>query len=388
LEDGIIVDAWSGNTIRANSIHSNNELGIDLNDDGVTPNDSGDGDGGPNGLQNFPVLASAEVGWQNIRIQGQLQSSPTESYLVDFYVSATCDSSGFGEGETYLGSTQLTTDAIGYAAIDVCFSVFVPEGHYVTAAATGPEGTSEFSNCVETVRGLVVTNANPSGPGSLANAVSNCAACPGTDAITFHIAGPGPHTITPTVPLSIGAWDVVDGYSQLGASANNNPLGMGTNAALMIELDLSSSRIVLDNGHSRIRGLAINRCPGVAILIQSDSNSVDGCFIGTDPAGTTAKPNQAGIRAESSVRNRIGGDIAERVNLISGNTLHGIHLQSEETIVEGNLIGTDPTGTIALGAGNGIYLNDAVKSQIGGTTLGARNVISGGHDVGIYISGN
>lgn len=388
LEDGIVVDAWPWNTIRANSIHSNNELGIDLNDDGVTPNDSGDGDGGPNGLQNFPVLASADVGWSHTRITGQLRSSPTESYFVDFYANATCDSSGFGEGETYLGSVEVTTNAAGDAAIDVCFSTFVPDGHYVTATATGPEGTSEFSNCVEVMRGLIVTNANPSGPGSLANAVENCAACEGSDAITFNIPGTGPHTITPTSPLSVGAWDLLDAYSQSGASENTQPPGMGTNAVIMVELDLSSSQIILGGGHSRIRGLAINRCPGAAILIQSDSNSVDGCFIGTGPAGTTAKPNQTGIRAESSVRNRIGGDTAERVNLISGNTLHGVNLQSEETIVQGNLIGTDPTGTIALGAGNGIYMNDAVKSQIGGTTQGARNVISGGHDVGIYISGN
>lgn len=387
VEDGVTVWDWPGNTIRANSIHSNNELGIDLSPDGVTPNDSGDGDSGANGLQNFPTLASADVGWNHTRITGQLQSSPTESYYVDFYVSATCDASGFGEGDIYLGSTALTTNAVGYAPIDVCFSQ-APGGYYVTATATGPEGTSEFSNCVEVMVGLIVTNANPSGPGSLANAVANCAACPGNDAITFNIPGAGPHTITPVAPLSIGAWDLIDGYSQLGADPNTNPSGTGTNAAIMIELDLSSSQIILGGGHSRIRGLAINRCPGTAILIQSDSNSVDGCFIGTGAAGTTVKPNLVGVRVESSIRNRIGGETVERLNLISGNTLHGIHLQGDETIVEGNLIGTDPTGTIALGTGNGVYLNDADKSQIGGTTPGARNVISGGHDVGIYISGN
>jgi hypothetical protein len=386
--EGVRVINWSGNTIRANSIHSNRELGIDLAGDGVTPNDSGDPDTGPNGLQNFPTLVSADVGWNHTRITGQLQSSPTESYWVDFYAGATCDSSGFGEGETYLGSIAVTTDAVGYAPIDVCFSTLVPDGHYVTAAATGPEGTSEFSNCVEVMMGLIVTNANPSGPGSLANAVANCAACEGADGITFAIPGTGPHTITPAAPLLVGTWDYIDGYSQLGSSKNTNPPGTGTNAVLQVEINLTSSQIVLAEGHSRISGLAINSCPGAAILVLSDSNFVDGCFIGTDPSGTIARPNQTGIRIESSVRNRIGGSIADRLNLISGNTSHGIHLEGEETIVEGNLIGTDPTGAIALGAGNGIYLNDAGKSRIGGTAPGERNVISGGHYVGIYISGN
>jgi hypothetical protein len=387
-EDGILVRDWVRNTIRANSIHSNGELGIDLDDDGVTPNDSGDGDGGPNGLQNFPVLNSAETGWSHTRITGQLESSSMENYLVDFYISATSDTSGYGEGETYLGSTAISTDAVGYAAIDVCLSGILPAGHYITATATGPEGTSEFSLAVEVVYGLIVTNANPSGPGSLANAVANCAACTGSDGITFNIPGPGPHTITPTAPLSLGAWDNIDGYSHSGSSRNTNPPGMGTNAVLTIELDLTSSQIVLAGGYSRISGLVLNNCPDAAILIQSENNFVDGCFIGTDPTGTVAKPNQTGIRVESSVRNRIGGDIVEKVNLISGNTLHGIHLEGDETIVEGNLIGTDPSGTLALGAGNGIYMNDANESQIGGTTRSERNLISGGHDVGLYISGN
>jgi hypothetical protein len=388
VTDGVIVESSYFNSVRANTIHSNLELGIDLADDGVTLNDDGDVDNGPNNLQNYPVLTSAAVGWNHTRVTGELNSTPSESHWVDFYSNTTCDASGYGEGETYIGSVVVVTDAFGYASIDECFSVYVPAGRHISATATYFGCTSEFSMCVEVTNGLIVTNANPSGPGSLVDAVANCAACPGTDAITFNIPGAGPHTISPTSPLSIGAWDLLDGYSQFGSSENTKPLGMGTNAVLMIELDLSSSQVILDNGHSRIRGLAINRCPTAGVLIQSDSNGVDGCFIGTDPTGTTAKPNNTGIRTEFFGHNVIGGDIAARLNLISGNTLHGIHLQTDNNIVKGNLIGTDPTGTGALGTGNGIYLNDADKSHIGGTSMGERNIISGGHDVGLYISGN
>ncbi len=44
------------NSIRRNAIFSNARLGIDLGGEGVTANDSGDGDLGPNGLQNFPII--------------------------------------------------------------------------------------------------------------------------------------------------------------------------------------------------------------------------------------------------------------------------------------------------------------------------------------------
>src|SRR5205807_519329 len=54
-----MVFAATGNAVRGTSIDRNGGLGIDLGDDGVTPNDAGDGDTGPNNLQNFPVLTSA-----------------------------------------------------------------------------------------------------------------------------------------------------------------------------------------------------------------------------------------------------------------------------------------------------------------------------------------
>ena len=56
--DGVTITATNsslGNTIWENSIHDNGGLGIDLGDDGPTANDAGDGDSGPNHLQNFPA---------------------------------------------------------------------------------------------------------------------------------------------------------------------------------------------------------------------------------------------------------------------------------------------------------------------------------------------
>ena len=143
----------AGNQIRGNSIFGNVELGIDLSGGSeganrVTPNDSCDADTGPNNLQNFPVLTSASSGSGNTQISGTLNSSADTTYTIDFYANPTCDASGNGEGQTYLGSTNVTTGADCNASINVTLPVNIPAGEVITATATDPQGnTSEFSAC-------------------------------------------------------------------------------------------------------------------------------------------------------------------------------------------------------------------------------------------------
>ncbi|OAI39147.1 hypothetical protein AYO38_08110 [bacterium SCGC AG-212-C10] len=153
--NGVAVYQNEGHTIRVNSIHSNQFLGIDLDVDGatpadaVTPNDALDADGGANALQNFPVLTYA--GGTNIL--GSLNTEPAVgNYDIDFFTSPTCDPSGFGEGKTYIGSTTVATNAGGTAAINFNAAANIPAKSCVTATATsqgniriGGDGTSEFS---------------------------------------------------------------------------------------------------------------------------------------------------------------------------------------------------------------------------------------------------
>ncbi|ADV63588.1 hypothetical protein Isop_3023 [Isosphaera pallida ATCC 43644] len=135
------------NTIRFNSIHSNGGLGIDLGGNGVTPNDPGDNDTGPNGLQNFPTLNAVTTG-STTTIVGSLSSRPNTSYLIDFYANTVLDPTGFGEGTRWLGSSQVVTNAQGIASINVTLNTPTLANELVTATATGPDGTSEFSASV------------------------------------------------------------------------------------------------------------------------------------------------------------------------------------------------------------------------------------------------
>jgi len=145
------------NSILYNSIFSNGTLGIDLGDDGITPNDTGDGDSGLfNDLQNFPVITSAQFGAGTVTIQGTLSSAPSSTYIVQFFQNTACDPSGAGEGQTFLGETTITTAASGVGTFNVTFPGVA--GGFATATATDSLGnTSEFSACA-----AISTPATPS----------------------------------------------------------------------------------------------------------------------------------------------------------------------------------------------------------------------------------
>jgi CSLREA domain-containing protein len=154
--------------ISHNSIDKNGGLGIDLNNDGPTPNDAGDPDTGPNNLQNFPVLSSATGNASQTTVDGSLNST-AGSFTIELFSSPACDPSGFGEGATFLGSSTVQiigTDVTFQATIPVA----VPAGHVVTATATDGNGdTSEFSSCVAINRldAQAVPAAGPAGLAAL-----------------------------------------------------------------------------------------------------------------------------------------------------------------------------------------------------------------------------
>lgn len=157
----------SGNSVRGNAIYTNGYLGINLaggTEDflGVTTNDIDDGDGGPNHLQNFPVIITTYAGPATTTVLGRLNSAANRSYLIDIYRNANPDVSGYGEGENYVGSTGLTTDDNGNGSF-----IFVTDtnfaGQYFTASATDTTtgDTSEFSLAALATNALPPPQFNP-----------------------------------------------------------------------------------------------------------------------------------------------------------------------------------------------------------------------------------
>lgn len=146
----LIGDNTKNTSIRGNSIYANGRLGIDLVPSGVTPNDAGDVDAGPNNLQNFPLITSVVSAAGQTTIAGTLNSTPNTTFVLDFYANSVCDSSGNGEGAKpfALNPAPVATDASGNASFNIIVPTLLPAGRIITATATDPSGnTSEFSPC-------------------------------------------------------------------------------------------------------------------------------------------------------------------------------------------------------------------------------------------------
>jgi hypothetical protein len=139
--------------ILGNRIYANTGLGIDLGTLGVTANDAGDLDTGPNNLQNFPVLTSAVANAGQTIVSGSLNTQPHRQVRVEFFSNAVCDASGHGEGATLLGGRALDSGPTGTVVFAEALPTQLPLGMPVTATATegsdlfGYYSTSEFSAC-------------------------------------------------------------------------------------------------------------------------------------------------------------------------------------------------------------------------------------------------
>jgi hypothetical protein len=253
-----------------------------------------------------------------------------------------------------------------------------------------------FSGKTRASTTFTVTNTNDSGAGSLRQAIVDANNNAGLDMIAFNIPGAGVHTITPLSALpAITGSVIIDGYTQPGAHANT--LANGDDAVLLIELDGSlhpDSNIALllqgaAAGGSVIRGLVIDNW-GRGIVTQTDTLAIQGCFIGIDPTGLFARPNDIGVFADFNTPTsgmRIGGNTPDLRNVISGNN-SGIYFQSgTNQMVQGNFFGTNRHGTAAIANGTTITVQQSDDALIGGTTAAARNIIAGsGNGRGILLA--
>ncbi|TPN83058.1 right-handed parallel beta-helix repeat-containing protein [Aquimarina algicola] len=178
----------SGNLISQNSIFANgtvsDALGIDLNNDGVTLNDLGDADTGPNGRQNFPVFESATISGNVLKVVGWATPGATlEFFLTDInqgtasvgdnQIGLTQD---YGEGQVFIASaiegspddndstSSSYTDADGNTDnterfnFSITLGSTIPVGSIITATATTSNSTSEFGNTFPIGAATVITN--------------------------------------------------------------------------------------------------------------------------------------------------------------------------------------------------------------------------------------
>ena len=462
---GVVISTTvsTGNRILRNSIFNNqgaHNLGIDLGEDGVTPNDADDGDIGPNDLQNFPVITDI----QGNQVSGVLTSTANTTFRLEFFASPRCSTSGHGQGKIFLGSLDVTTDASGRADFQGNLTTAPPSGHVIAATATAPDGnTSEFSACYG---GLVVNSTGDRedalwGDGlcdtgqTIANGDPECTLRAAIEeanqmeaaTIVFDIPDTGDiPTIWPGSPLpQINKPVVINGTTQsgglvqlygalAGADANGLELWGGKSrvsglvfcgfdghgillasgngnivAGNLIGVDENNTPCSIGGNGIRIMGTSDNnviggltevernfiangQLSGIYVMADSSGNTIRGNYIGTDHSGTAAQGNGlSGVHIEGS-NNLVGGlvdywgECSEACNLISGNK-YGVLLSGSaatNNTVQGNFIGTDRTGTVALGNTEvGVVVTDGASDNlIGGEWETMRNLISGNGPTG------
>jgi len=269
---GVFVELGAGNAIRRNSIHSNGGLGIDLLPLDVTPNDALDPDIGPNNLQNFPVLTSVSFNGVDSTVSGTFNSIPSTTFDFDFFKSPAKDPTGFGEGETYLGTSTFSTDPSGNANISIVVLGADIRASHISATATNTItfDTSEFAATVAAdlsitktdspdpvIAGspltytLTVTNSGPASASSVsvvdtlpasvtfvsaAGVLFTCSNAGNTVTCTTPTLGVGTSTITINVTAPTTAGTIFNSATVSAATpdpntANNNTGAIGTTVA-------------------------------------------------------------------------------------------------------------------------------------------------------------
>ncbi|MEJ2889874.1 hypothetical protein [Actinomycetospora aeridis] len=183
--DGVVIggtqrlatDFTDGHLIRFNTYHDNggsDDIGIAINGDSGTPeqglaspfertpglgnaphdrnvtnlDEPTDFDTGPNNENNLVRLdptTSLEGGRAHAR--GTVNTEPNATFVIDFYANDDPDPSGYGEGEHFVGSSTIDTDALGNATIDV----LLPADENVTSGSAITASTTKISGGVTSV---------------------------------------------------------------------------------------------------------------------------------------------------------------------------------------------------------------------------------------------
>jgi hypothetical protein len=230
---------------------------------------------------------------------------------------------------------------------------------------------------------FTVTNANDSGPGSLRQAITDANNTGGLDTINFSIPTNALHSINllSNLPPILDPV-VIDGTTQSGyAGKPIIEINGGSAVSLGLKIGVPGSASTIQGlALNRFTGDAMHLEGGGGNVIRAN-------FIGTDTNGTAALGNGQGIYVYGSSANLIGGTNAADRNLISGNAGAGVFVyQCSDNVVQGNLIGTTFAGTARLpNSNNGIVLYSASGTLVGGTNAGSRNIISGNTGSGVNL---
>jgi parallel beta-helix repeat protein len=246
----------------------------------------------------------------------------------------------------------------------------------------------------------VVTNTADVGPGSLRAAIYYATDHPGTT-VRFAIPPTDPGYsngvfnihLSGMLPPLVANGMVIDGSTQPGFA--NHPL-IAVDASQIIPETFTSDTVLIYSSSNQIKNISFSGFDWNGLTLEfadATNNTIAGCWIGLDATGTNAAPNayQGILFGPGAGHNLIGGTNALARNVISGNSQYAIFITDSNTtgnVVLGNYIGTSAGGNNALANGySGVFIgNGSCRNLIGGTNSGARNVMSGNLQYGVFIT--
>jgi hypothetical protein len=292
---------------------------------------------------------------------------------------------------TVLGSHTYTQDGLFHIGV----SIIDPLERPILGSSTA-------------IVGLVVTNTNDAGPGSL-RFVLNEVNLLGGGTVRFDIPGPAPHVISigsdtglPLPPVT-SPNVIIDARTQPGYQGK--PLVVINGASAPAD----ANGLTFEGGYDAVYGTVIDDFGDVGVALEVHGfDIVEGNYIGTDDTGTAPDPNFQGIVIFGTSGNLIGSSAPGGGNVISGNTSAGIQILNNATVfdsvdlppaplqftsamnnaIQNNLIGTTADGTKALPNQQGIFINDASFNLVGGDTPGTGNLIAHNTSIAVQILGD
>jgi hypothetical protein len=332
----------------------------------------------------------------------------------------TIGGAGLGEGNLISGNTECGILTLGGGSSNVILGNRIGTNQAGTAAvANGQFGiylttpnnqvggtASGAGNLISGNRsGVAITESTATGNALQGNRIGTSA--DGSSAVSnvrfgVTVANNTGNTVGGTEP---GSGNVVSGNSLYGVlivgptTKNNKIQGnlAGLNAAGTTAVPNGQIGVAIFSPDTLVGGpgggnVISGNLSGVWVGTAAGTGAIiQGNLIGTDVSGTLAVPNQHYGVYVSSPNNLVGGVNVGEGNVISGNKLGGVALTevtAHGNVVQGNRIGTNAAGTAALGNGHGVTVANGSNNTVGGTVAGAGNQISGNTRNGVMVVGS
>ncbi len=388
-DDGIEIDGTLTAGVAANNIIEYNWIGVDAEGNAAGVGDVGllITDGASGNIVRYNVIANS--GGAGILIRENLIAGTSDNLIYGNYigtdVTGTADMGNAGYGIQILDSFDNTIGGSNFADRNV---ISGNNRAGISIWGSLSTGNTVIGNYIGT---------NEAGTGAIGNT---------DDGVRI---GGGAHTNTIGGDRTAGQGNVIsgnldDGIEILNAGANDNLVYgnyIGTDASGTLDIGNLRHGVVLYDGvqGNRIGGtgtgqgniISGNSRAGIVIdgngLATTTANVIAGNYIGVDVTGTAALGNgTSGVEIfDMASGNTVGGLAAAAGNVISGQGQYGIVISNADgNTIRRNFVGTDASGTAAIGNGtDGIWVFQSDNTIIGGS--GAGNVVAGSGDSGIEV---